>query len=166
MMAPPEGVTRARFQVARGLTLFVVLTLGAVLGWALSERLAGDRAGNSTGELVLVDATLPLRSEGAFFPFTLQGPSDVRVSVHLPEMLDGDIAVGPLYAAMRPTLIYETEAREDVRYPVHGCSTEPLTHRFEKPGAYAVRIPPIPTAMGMESKMFVTVEVRARRASR
>jgi hypothetical protein len=137
----------------------IALGAGIGTGWFLAVRTRPV----PEPRRVLVDTTLRLRSEGAFFPFTLDGPAAVTVEVHLPEMLEAEVALGPLYAAMRPELVYEPDAEEDVRFPVRGCSTPPFSHRLEKAGPYAVRVPPIPTAMGMESEMFVSVRVTATR---
>jgi hypothetical protein len=107
----------------------------------------------------LVDARLPLRSEGLVVPFTLSAPGRVTIHVELPAMLESDVAVGPLYVALRPHLVLEPEEREDRTHAINGCQTAAFTETFKKPGAYALRIPPIPTAMGMESEMFANVRI-------
>jgi hypothetical protein len=111
-----------------------------------------------------VDASQPLRAAGAFFPFTLAGPAQVRVEVVLPSMLEGEVVVGPLYAATRPELVYEPDAGEDRSFHVKGCHDRPWVGRFEHGGAYAVRVPPIPTAMG-QAETVVQVRVHATYAT-
>ena len=138
------------------LALAAGLLLGAVLGVYVGAPWIGPGA---AGEPVLVEARLPLRSEGLVIPFTVPASSSVRVDLDLPAMLESDVVVGPLYLALRPAVVLEPEPREDRTHHITGCETAPFVETFEKPGAYAVRVPPIPTAMGMESEMFVTVRI-------
>ncbi|MDA1193928.1 MAG: hypothetical protein O2894_01975 [Planctomycetota bacterium] len=109
----------------------------------------------------LADIRLPLRSEGVVVPFTLSAPGTVRITVKLPAMLEADVAIGPLYVAQRPGTVLEPEPREDRVHRIAGSTAAAIVERFDRAGAYAVRVPSIPTAMGMESEMFVEVSVRS-----
>ena len=137
--------------------MYVAFAVGIVVGlllW-LPWMLMGDGAGDS----VLVDARLPLRSEGLVIPFTVAANTTVEVDLDLPAMLDCKASIGPLYLAMRPDVILEPELREDRERTFTGCETPIFRETFAKPGIYAIRIPSIPTAMGMESEMFVDVRI-------
>jgi len=122
----------------------------------------GGVACDATGEVpALLDVTLPMGPEGVAFPFTLNAPTSVDVRVDLPNMMQGQAAIGPLYAAMRPHLVYEPDATEDEVFAVKGSPG--AWHRVElkKAGMYAVRIASIPTAMG-EMTPMIHVVVKAR----
>ena len=137
--------------------MYVAFAVGIVVGlllW-LPWMLMGDGAGDS----VLVDARLPLRSEGLVIPFTVGAKTTVEIDLDLPAMLDCKASIGPLYLAMRPDVILEPEPREDRERTFTGCETPIFHETFIKPGVYAIRIPSIPTAMGMESEMFVDVRI-------
>lgn len=110
-------------------------------------------------EPALVDTRLPLRGEGVVVPFTVAAGSTVRMEVELPAMLAAEARIGPLYVAKRPDVVMEPEAREDQVWALSGGETPARTETFAKAGAYAIRIPSIPTAMGMEEQMWVTVRV-------
>lgn len=148
---PRTGMRRAYRAFCLGILVGCVLLIPLVL-W--------ERSG-AAESIVLVDARLPLRSEGLVIPFTVATDTTVRVDLHLPAMLDSDVVVGPLYLALRPELVLEPEPREDRVHHIHGCETAPFEETFAKPGSYAIRIPSIPTAMGMESEMFVEVRITA-----
>ncbi len=137
---------------------WLVFLIGGLVGALLtiSVPLLGMQ---SAAEAPLVDARLPLRSEGVVVPFTLSKPGRVTFKVELPAMLESDVVVGPLYVALRPHVVLEPEEREDRSHAIHGCETAPFSETFKKAGAYALRVPSIPTAMGMESEMFVNVRI-------
>lgn len=139
-----------------GLAFVLGLLLGGVLGAAFGTPFLPAAA---RVERVLVDARLPLRGEGVVIPFTVDAGATVRMEVHLPEMLEGEAQVGPLYLAMRPDPVLEPEPREDHAWSLTGCETPARTQTFAKAGTYAIRIPSIPTAMGMEDKMWVTARI-------
>ena len=141
-----------------GLLLFLpALVLFGALGGCGGEACRSEAAAP-----VLVDATLPMGPGGAAFAFTVTEPMSVDVQVELPMELEGQAVIGPLYAAMRPHLVYEPDAEEDRAFFVKGCSGAPQMFELPKAGMYAVRIAPIPTAMGeMAPRVRVVVKVHA-----
>ena len=146
--------------------MYVAFLVGVLVGlllWLPWSLPAPERP--TDGARVLVDARLPLRSEGLVIPFTVAAGTTVAIDLDLPAMLECQATVGPLYLALRPEPILEPEPREERTHRFHGCETPVFEETFRKAGAYAIRIPPIPTAMGMESEMFVDVRVTARRAA-
>lgn len=149
-MTPRRRRARRRMYVA-----FVVGIVVGLLLW-LPWMLMGD---TEDVDAVLVDARLPLRSEGLVIPFTVAANTTVEIDLDLPAMLDCKASIGPLYLAMRPDVILEPELREDRERVFTGCETPIFRETFVKPGVYAIRIPSIPTAMGMESEMFVDVRI-------
>ena len=139
------------------LSLLPALVLFGALGGCGGEGCRSEAAAP-----VLVDATLPMGPGGAAFAFTVAEPMSVDVQVELPMELVGQAIIGPLYAAMRPHLVYEPDAAEDRVFSVEGCSGAPQTFELAKAGMYAVRIPAIPTAMGeMPPSVRVVVKVHA-----
>lgn len=150
-----RGRARRRMYVAFAAGIAVGLLLW--LPWWL-----GGPEGGRRPEHVLVDARLPLRSEGLVIPFTVAAGTTVAIDLDLPAMLECKASLGPLYLALRPEPILEPEPHEDRVQHFEGCETPVVEHTFAKAGSYAIRIPPIPTAMGMESEMFVDVRITAR----
>ena len=124
----------------------------------------GDVACDGTGAVpALLDVTLPMGTEGVAFAFTIDTPMSVDVRVDLPKMMEGQVAVGPLYAAMRPHLVYEPDAADDQVFSVMGSPGTWHGVELKKPGMYAVRLAGIPTAMG-EMTPMIHVVVKARSA--
>ena len=148
-------MSKGRMRRAMYRAFFVGIVVGLLL-W-LPWVLIGEP--EAPAETVLVEARLPLRSEGLVIPFTVGANTTVAIDVDLPAMLDCKATIGPLYMALRPELILEPEPREDRERTFQGCETPVFEETFAKPGTYAIRIPSIPTAMGMESEMFVDVKI-------
>lgn len=144
---------RARRAMYRAFGIGILVGLLLWLPWVLVGTPSG------AAETVLVDARLPLRSEGLVIPFTVGADTTVEIDLDLPAMLACEATIGPLYLALRPDVILEPDVREDRKREFVGCETPVFRETFAKAGTYAIRIPSIPTAMGMESEMFVDVRI-------
>lgn len=113
----------------------------------------------------LLDARLPVTSEGAVFAFTVEERTDVRLWVRLEGCCDttkGEAMLTRLLPAKRPKLVYEPEVDEALvlGIGVAPAQSEPWT--LEHPGVYAVSIPSIPIAMGEGAPIAHVRVIRAR----
>ncbi len=100
----------------------------------------------------LLDAELPLRSEGTTWTCTVDEPGVVMLVVDMPAgcTKDGRLSVSPLYLALRPDPVYEPgrEPEHALVIPHGGLASTPV--ELARAGAYVLRLDPIPMAMGNE----------------
>ena len=100
----------------------------------------------------LVDASLPLRSEGTTWTFTVERPGAVTLVVEMPAGCekDGRLSISPLYVAMRPDPIYEPDKEPEHSIDVPHSGLPSTRIELKRAGAYVLRMEPIPMAMAHE----------------
>jgi hypothetical protein len=123
-----------------------LLAAGLALGWALFAPPPSNG---------LADATRALGAEGVDVGFTVDEPTRIGFEVRLPAGLRPEAKVLRLRPALRPELLYVVEPVASMASQEGGIlrGHADLAHA----GAYALRIPAIPMAMGA---MPPTVHVR------
>jgi hypothetical protein len=137
----------------------VLLALGVAGGFLLARYM--PTAGESPRR-VLLDLRRPVDSMGALFAFTIAEPGVVRVHVGLErccEDTEARAAFGPLLPALRPHAVYEPDPALDTAFTVTPSAAPGRRFDLKKPGVYAVRIEPIPSAMGSEDEAIAAVKV-------
>jgi hypothetical protein len=109
-------------------------------------------AAHPAREVTLLDASLPLRSEGTTWTFTADRPGAVTLVVVMPAgcTKDGRLWVHPLHLALRPDPVYEPDPEPEHVIDVPAAGLGPTRLELRRPGAYVVRMEPIPMAMAHE----------------
>jgi len=155
--------------------LFVALFVGLVVGVVVGLLVGGGAQGVAGLDLfgsaepapaeAMVDAALPLRSEGTTYAFTVAKPGPVQLTVQLPQgcQHDADVSLSPVFVAMRPGIVYEPDERPEHRIKVPATGMRDERIELHHAGAYVLRIEPIPMAMGNEG-MQPTARVEIRPA--
>ncbi len=107
---------------------------------------------------VILDDTAELRSDGIEFNVTLSEPSEVTVTLELPNDLKGWAWFGLPAAATSRDVVYKADRARSTRFRVPGSFTQTLM----SPTIYVVQVEAIPVAMGNEGMaMPVHVVVKA-----
>ena len=124
----------------------VLLVIAFGGGYLLATCTAHDTV---CGDFTILDAERILRSEGTDFMFTAPAPGQVEVLVALSANCSSEatVRIGPLRTALRPDVVYEPELEPEHTLRVR-AQAEPRVLTLAEPGPYAVRLDPVPMAMG------------------
>lgn len=124
----------------------------------LACALLATGACGGRNEQHLVDGVFALRPDGLEVAFAIETPTTIECSIGLPTDTKATFTVARLLPAMQPNLVY---VQEDLsRHAIVGPSSVTRV-ALKTPGAYVLRIPPIPTAMEFEARK-IPVRVTAR----
>ncbi len=135
-----------------GLMLLFVASSCLYLFWP-----AGDAA-PERDVFVILDDTAELRSDGIEFNVKLNEPSEVTVTLELPNDLKGWAWFGLPATATARDVVYKADRARSTRFRVPGSFTQTLM----SPTLYVVQVEAIPVAMGNEGMdMPVHVVVKA-----
>jgi len=110
----------------------------------------------------LVEHETPLRRDGAEFPFTVPaGVTVLEVAVDLPPGLEGGAEIGPLIPVGRLPGAWRIDPDRSTRLALGAGNAGPQRVPCRTPGAWMLRVEPIPMAMGAGEMPPVHVLVRA-----